>query len=61
MFWTVSPPRNRLVSENGWPFGWRSTGGFETPRASSSVIRLRRLRSFRAVYAAEPGSSIESA
>ena len=56
---TVSPPRKRLVSENGWPFGWRSTGGFETPRPSSSVIRLRRFRSFRAVYAAEPGSSIE--
>jgi len=45
-----------FVSENGWPFGWRSTGGFCALWTSSSVMRLRRLRSARAIAAA-PGSA----
>ena len=53
---TVSPPRNVFVSENGWPFGWRSTGGFSALWTSSSVILLRAFRSARAIAGA-PGSA----
>ena len=46
-----------VASENGWPFGWRRTGGFCALWLSSSVIRLRLLASVRA-FAAAPGASI---
>ena len=58
MFATVSPPRNRFVSENGWPFGWRRTAGFWAETLSSSVIRRTAFAAVRA-FAAAPGSSTE--
>ena len=57
VFFTRSPPRKRFVSENGLPFGWRRTFGFETPSPSSSVIRRSVFASMRA-FAAAPGVSI---
>ena len=58
MFVTVSPPRKRLLVENAAPFGWRRNSGFWALIAVVERDPAQQVRVCRAVYAAEPGSSI---